>query len=438
MIKSLLKDHRETILNLFWRGLQLIVKDGISFVIFLMAAKLLNPFEFGIYNYLLAVVFFLILFGDFGISVAASKYVAEYKAVDPAKVKYVLFNAGLVILAMTALVTVATLLGGPFYLQEKYLYALYLLPIIFLAPMTSLYDGIYRGLKRFRRLALLSTAVSVVSLGFIYTLISKYGLIGALISQNLFYLLLFLMLAVGYRDVHLRWNRAIFSSVGFYALIIGIIHVSAFLYTRVDILVLGSYSLIVEIGYYEIVNKVLMLLQLPFLVYAQVQAPNMVAAYCREGSPVILRKLTAYVAWGGAITALLALLIGLATPWVLNWFLPQYDRPDVRLILNIFLFLFIFQNVSNLVGNTFIISTGHARLNMVNIIVFGILSLVLNILFVDHFGYLGIAYAKCFVVVLGSLSLILLYRLALKNGIWGKGGLSSARRTLRDTFLRGQ
>ena len=161
---------------------------------------------------------------------------------------------------------------------------------IFLAPMTSLYDGIYRGLKKFRQLALLSTGVSVISLGFIYFLIRNYGLTGALLSQNLFYLLLFLTLAFGYRDFLFRLKREILKSVGFYALIIGIIHVSAFLYTRVDILVLGAFDLMVEIGYYEIVNKVLMLMQLPFLVYAQVQAPDMVATYCREGSPVILQE----------------------------------------------------------------------------------------------------------------------------------------------------
>ena len=415
MIKTIFNDHRETIVNVFWRGLQLVVKDGVSFVIFILAAKLLHPYEFGVYNYVLAVIFFLILFGDFGISVAASKYVAEYQATDPEKLKYVLFNSGLVILALTILVTAGTLLLGPHFLQDKYLYLLYILPLIFLAPMTSLYDGIYRGLKRFKQLALLSTGVSVLSLGFIYFLIRQYGLTGAILSQNLYYLFLFLTLAFCYRDFIFKLNREILKSVGFYALMIGIIHVSAFLYTRVDILVLGYFDLIVEIGYYEIVNKVLMLMQLPFLIYAQVQAPNMVASYCREGSPVILRKLTSYIKYATAISLLLAVLLGLAMPWVLRSFLTEYYLPGVIWILYIFLFLFIFQNVSNLVGNTFIISTGHARINMINIIIFGILNLLLDILFVHYYGYMGIAYAKLLVVMLGSLSLIILYRHALKK-----------------------
>jgi O-antigen/teichoic acid export membrane protein len=415
MIKALFKNHGETILNVFWRGLQLAVKDGVSFVIFILAAKLLLPYEFGVYNYLLAVVFFLILFGDFGISVAASKYVAQYQATDPEKLKYVLFNSALVILALTILVTAGTLLLGPYFLRDRYLDLLYILPLVFLAPMTSLYDGIYRGLKKFKQLALLSTGVSVLSLGFIYFLIRQYGLTGAILSQNLYYLFLFLTLALGYRDFIFKMNREILKSIGGYALVIGIIHVSAFLYTRVDILILGSFDLIVEIGYYEIVNKVLMIMQLPFLVYAQVQAPNMVAAYFREGTSVILKTLTEYIQYATVISLLLAILTGLVVPWILENFLPEYNLPGVIEILYIFLFLFIFQNVSNLVGNTFIISTGHARINMINIIVFGILNLLLDILLVRHYGYMGIAYAKLIVMILGSLSLIVFYKLALRK-----------------------
>ncbi len=414
-MKTYFNDHRETILNIFWRSLQLVVKDGVSFVIFILAAKLLSPYEFGVYNYVLAVIFFLILFGDFGISVAASKYVAEYQATDPEKLKYVLFNAGLVILALTLLITTGTLLFGHHFLQDKYPYVLYTLPMVFLAPMTSLYDGIYRGLKNFKQLAMLSTGVSVISLSFIYFLIREYELTGAILSQNLYYLFLFLTLAFGYRDCLFKINWKILKSVGFYALIIGIIHVGAFLYTRVDILVLGSFDLIVEIGYFEIVNKVLMLMQLPFLVYAQVQAPNIVTSYYRGGSPVILGKLTSYITYTTGISLLLAIFLGLMIPWVLRCFLVEYYLPEVILILYIFLFLFIFQNVSNLVGNTFIISTGHAWINMINIIVFGVLNLILDILLVRHYGYMGIAYAKLLVVILGSLSLIILYWNALKK-----------------------
>src|SRR3989344_7857431 len=166
MIKKAYQSHKETIHNFTWRSLQTFGKQGLIFVIFILAAKLLVPYDFGIYNYVLAIVFFLIMFGDFGISTATSKYVAEYNLTDKEKLKAVLFNSGIIILAITVLITVLTLIIGPFYLKDKYLYVLYLLPLVFLAPMTSLYDGIYRGLKKFKQLAIISTIIGFISIFF--------------------------------------------------------------------------------------------------------------------------------------------------------------------------------------------------------------------------------------------------------------------------------
>jgi len=119
--------HKETICNFSWRSLQIFTKQGITFLIFILCAKLLSPYEFGIYNYVLAIIFFLIMFGDFGISTATSKYVAEYNVTNKNKLKSVLFNSALIILTLTILITIITLLFGRWYLQDKYLYVLYLL-----------------------------------------------------------------------------------------------------------------------------------------------------------------------------------------------------------------------------------------------------------------------------------------------------------------------
>jgi hypothetical protein len=72
---------------------------------------------FGIYNYALAIIFFLIMFGDFGISTATSKYVAEYNATNKNKLKAVLFNSGIIILGLTIIITILTLIIGPSYLK---------------------------------------------------------------------------------------------------------------------------------------------------------------------------------------------------------------------------------------------------------------------------------------------------------------------------------
>src|SRR4030067_1103319 len=196
MIRRAYKNHRETIHNFIWRCLQLVGKQGIITLIFILCARLLTPYDFGIYNYALAIIFFLITFGDFVISAATSKYVAEYHGSNKDKLKAVPFNSGIIILGLTLIISIITILIGPWYLKEKYGYVLSLLPLIFIAPMTSLYDGIYRGLKKFKLLAIISLIVGTCSLSFVYILIKNYGLTGALISQDLFFLILTLLFSI--------------------------------------------------------------------------------------------------------------------------------------------------------------------------------------------------------------------------------------------------
>ena len=294
MIKRIYENHKETIHNFIWRSLQTFGKQGITFLIFIISAKLLIPYEFGIYNYVLAIIFFLIIFGDFGISTATSKYVAEYNATDKEKLKLILFNSGVMILGLTVLITILTLLLGKFFLEEKYVYVLYLLPLIFLAPMTSLYDGIYRGLKKFKKLAIISIIVGVVSLSFVYFLIKSYGLIGALIAQNLFYLILFLTLALGYREFSFKWDREVMKKVGRYSFTYGLAIIGNYLFIRFGILILGHYNYIEQIGTYELLNKIFMILVLPFTMLGQVVAPNFSVFSAKKKYRVIYNKLKFY------------------------------------------------------------------------------------------------------------------------------------------------
>jgi len=407
--------NREPIIHFIWRIGQLLVKDGINFLIFIFAAKLLVPYEFGIFNYVMALVFFFILFGDFGISVSASKFVAEYDATDPGKIAYVLFNCGLMIVLFSTVCCLLLLLIGPHFLKEQFPYLLCVVPTMFLAPLTSLYDGIYRGLRQFKKLSLISSITGIVSLALIYALIKSYGLWGTLIAQNLFYFLLLLGLSLFHRGNRYILHRPILKTIGTYALIIGTIHVSAFLYTRVDTLVLGYFGFITEINYYEIVNKFLMLMLMPFLVVAQVQAPNVVALYNSENRPQVLGKMKKYIRGVSLFTALAILVTYLAVPFILQRFFGEYFSPAMLLITNIFLLLFFLQNISNFVGNTFIVSTGHAKINMINIIIFGLLNIILDIILVQRMGYMGVAYAKVIVVIPACISLVFFYWMALSK-----------------------
>src|SRR3989344_1528138 len=294
MIKKAYQSHKETIHNFTWRALQTFGKQGLIFVIFILAAKLLVPYDFGIYNYILAIVFFLIMFGDFGISTATSKYVAEYNITDKNKLKSVLFNSGILILGLTIIISILTLIIGPLYLKEKYVYVLWLLPLIFLAPMTSLYDGIYRGLKRFKQLAIISLIVGFVSIFFVYFLIKAYGLTGALISQNLFYLLLLVSLGLGYKDFDFKINKRVMNEIGKYSFTYGLAIFGYYLFAKVDILILGYFGYINQIAIYELLNKIFLIFLTPFTILGQVLAPKFSELSTKREYPKILVKLRKY------------------------------------------------------------------------------------------------------------------------------------------------
>ena len=394
MIKQTYSNHKETIHNFIWRALQTFGKQGITFLIFIICAKLLIPYDFGIYNYVLAIIFFLIIFGDFGISTATSKYVAEYNATDKKKLKLVLFNSGIIILGLTIIITILTLIFGTYLLGDKYVYVLYLLPLIFLAPMTSLYDGIYRGLKQFKKLAIISVFVGLISLSFVYLLIKSYGLIGALIAQNLFYLILFVALALGYRELSFKWNRAVMKQIGSYSLVYGLAILGNYLFIRFGILILGYYNYIEELATYQLINQIFIVLLMPFTLLGQVVAPNFAVFSAKKQYKKIYSKAIKYTIYFTLIGIILGLLFYLILPSIFKVFFSNYFSKDY---FNLTFLLCLIIYVANVWAATFdagiLIPTGYAKLMAKFYVFLGIFGSLLSILFVNLFGYFGVVYA---------------------------------------------
>ena len=416
MIKKKYHQHKETIHNFIWRALQVVGKQGITFLIFILCAKLLSPYDFGIYNYVLAIIFFLIMFGDFGISTATSKYVAEYNLTNKGKLKSVLFNSGIIIVGLTILVVLLTIIIGPAYLKEKYVYVLWLLPLIFLAPMTSLYDGIYRGLKRFKQLAIISTIVGFISLSFVYILIKQYGLIGALWAQSLFYLILFIALASGYKEFNFKWNKEVMKEVGKYSLIVGTSLIGYFLFSKISTVLLGYFGYIQEIGYYEIVNRIILLCLLPFTIISQVISPDITIKYSKKKSKIIiLKKYKKYLLLTTVIASILAFGIYLLFPFIIKIFLNEYSSNDLLISMNYLLVILITQSIATIVSSGFAISTGHAKVNMVFLIIFGVINVPLNFLMIKHYGFIGAIYATLIVRLSSDLIYFYTYYHILKN-----------------------
>ena len=418
-MKNLLKNnylnHKETIHNFTWRALQIFGKQGITFFIFILCAKLLTPHDFGIYNYILAIIYLLIIFGDFGISTATSKYVAEYNATDKNKLKLILFNSLIIILGLGVIVTLLAILFGNYFLNEKYVYVLYALPMLFLAPISSLYDGIFRGLKRFKELAIISMSVGLVSIIFVYLLVKNYGLIGALISQSLFYLVLVLSLFFVYGNLYFQFDKQLMKTIFNYSLVIGFTSVAYFLYTKVDLIVLGHYGYIEEIGYYEIVNKIFELIKLPVLIIATVLAPSITSHYSKKQYVTVKNKFNRHIIYSFYFGLFLSIFLYFTMPPIIELFFKEYFTTETIHIFNLLLLILPLRIIGTIIGQAHTIATGNAHFSLWTMIPAGITNLILDIIFISYYGFIGVVYSTIICFSFAIISFIILYNLKLNK-----------------------
>ena len=148
---------RKNLTPFLWRLTQVLFKQGTTAIMFFIATYFLTKEDMGVYAYVSSMLLLLALFTDFGISTSTSRYVALYNSEDKEKVKRIFFNVSLVILVATVVVLVIFILLKDILSVQYPDYLLLTLPMIFIYPMTSLMDGIYRGLKEFKKLALLQS-----------------------------------------------------------------------------------------------------------------------------------------------------------------------------------------------------------------------------------------------------------------------------------------
>lgn len=409
MINKFYKNHKETIQNFSWRVLQTFGKQWVVFLIFFLCAKLLTPYDFGIYNYLLAIIFFVIIFSDFGISQSTSKYVAEYNIIDKEKLKYILFNSLIIILWLWFIVSIFFVLVSYFFFYEYFKYLVYLIPLIILSPLTSLYDWIYVWLKKFKILSLITTIVWILSIVYIYILVSIYWLVWALIAQSLFYFVLLIALALWYREFKVWLDKDLIKKVFSYWVVIGIWSIGYFLYSRVDIIILWQFWYIEEIWYYEIIDKIFMILIIPFTILAQVTAPNITALYSKWEVWKIKDKLKKFLSLLFWVWVIVSIILYFLFPIILKIFLFEYYNEIMILCFTILLFLlptkiiWIFQN------QAFITSTWYAGIIAKTTIFFGLLNLILNLILINIYWFIWVFIATLIVHTLNIITQIFLF-----------------------------
>lgn len=390
MIHILYKKHKETVENFSWRSLQMFGRYGVMAIIFFAAAKFMSPEDFGLLNYLRTVFFLLMIFCDFGLSYAVSKFVVEYKVNQSEKLNKITFTIVVFSIGIAALISAGVILFGHIIFKENYRYILCFLPYLFLMPLTNILDGIYRGLKEFKKPALISTIVGLVSIGISLFLISRYLLMGAIWSINIMYLLLFVPLCGFQKTFRFEFDKSVMVEVLKYALVLGIGAMAGFLYSRFSILILKQFGYVVEIGYYGLIDSMFQLLFLPYGILGQVIAPNMTAYIAVKNVAEIKNKLKKYLALCAVTGVMLSVLMYFCIPVIIKTFFPKYNTADFLLITNILLISLPFYVWGAILNHGFVAPAGLARISVITTLIGGILNVALCYALIGSFGFLAV------------------------------------------------
>lgn len=413
---TIYNEHRETLINFLWRSLQIFGKQGITFLIFLMSVRMLSPYEFGTYSYVLTIVLLLGIFSDFGISTAASKYVTEYNNQKSASLNRVLFNSLIIVLVIASALSVFIILFGEFYFAENFKNLLILLPLIFLIPATALFDGIYRGKKQFKILTVVTLISGFISVPVVYFLILKYGVVGALVSQNFFFLILCLSLAAGHKDYSFKFDVKVMKDVGVYSFVYGIAIIGNYLFIKFGILILGHYNYIEEIATYELINRIFMILVIPFTLLGQVVAPNFTLLALRGDTNLIYKKALKYTSIFLSLSLILFIVLYLLMPLFFKYFFYNYYIKDY---FNSTLIICLIIYCTNVASATFdagiLVPSGNAQLMAKVYTVGGIIGVILSLIAVKYLQYFGVilTFAVCNLVFIIVLRILFLAKLRI-------------------------
>ena len=115
----------------------------IDFILIYISAQILNQELFGTYNYLLTLIGFFVIFGEFGLSASVNKYIAEYRIRDKEKIQSIISSSVYIFLTLSIIVSLFLLVFNIFIFNFNTLYFIYLILLLFLISASNVLDGIF-------------------------------------------------------------------------------------------------------------------------------------------------------------------------------------------------------------------------------------------------------------------------------------------------------
>jgi len=373
--------NKTTIINLSWRILQTFSKQGLAFIMFYLSSRYLSPNDFSIYTYIFVIIYFLSLIWDFWISSAISKYAADFKYKKDKNLEKIIPTISFFLLFSTIIIILLWLIFWKYlFSNEEYYYFLITSPLIFLIPLTSIYDWMYRWVQEFKKLSLVNTFIGIFWLIIFTIWIKYYWIFWAFVSQVIYYSILSIWLFLFWTWKNIwKFDKKVFLYITKYSIYIWLATIWYSLYTKADIVTLKYFWYINEIWHYEIISRLIEMFVLPFIILWQVIWP--------KNSWLFLDKKFNILKNNFLKESIIFLLIGIIFSYIFynlfpiwaNYFFPSYNINTLTNILSIIIFIIPFRFYSAYITQWYITPSWNFKSVTYLVIFFWIINVLLNI-----------------------------------------------------------
>ncbi|RJP56600.1 MAG: hypothetical protein C4541_12120 [Candidatus Auribacter fodinae] len=389
--------------NTIWRLLQLTALGLGSIVINAFLTRRLPTPDYALWVLAFSILGIFYLFADFGLNQTMAKYTAEYSITAKDKLS-ALVTTGLVNLGANALIAcLSILILSPViehFMNQPGLTRLLIIGSIFIISRVGMemVGGILRGLHDFAIPSKISAVVTCVEIVvyYIWFSLSDISLTAIFVVRSLFFLIQFILIyslfyfqyARKYFSIRINlFDKEIFISIIKYCLPIGFSFLSYYLYTKVDILILGIFSPDEEIARYNVAD---LLFQLPLMglaAYISVISPKVTNVFYAKQHERMQHIFSLSITLVTIPMTLFTVLFFAVPEFILNIIFPQYVSASV--LLRILAPLLILKGIGQVAAGGFLVSTGHPRILAIITAVGAVMNVIFDLLLIPPFGAEG-------------------------------------------------
>ena len=398
-----------------WAFCSSVITLSIAFLLRMFIARWLGASELGLYQMLLTIYGLAILPATFGIPVAITKYVADFKDHDE-KLNQIITSS------IISSVALGALIGIILFTLSKVLAALFHMPglahliqiLAIILPFTSLFQaliGLYNGLRRMRLYAFISilqyflmivcTAILVVA---------GYGVKGAVIGLIISMIVACVVSLYASRKLFkFSFQKCLQTMVeitGFGSLLLGgnIVNVIA---NQADILLIGYFLVKKDVGLYSVAISLSMFMTLIPMAIQRITYPATAEYYSKKHHSGLDLMIDKSIKYSTIALLPIGLGIGFFAEEIITLLFGQQFRPATSPLI-VLLIARVIRGGTNVPVGGSVTAAGRPDIMFMISLISAISNVLLNILLIPKYGITGAAIATTISLLLGTVIFLII------------------------------